>query len=126
MRVMMMIHPMIHPITTWTLLVSIKLAIQLTNMPPPFIKALPDCVRLFFGFHVSTVRTCEFKFCYCPWNKKMETWRKLFARTNVNICATSKCRDKSFTDLGIVANFEQMANGCLYHDIVLKALRPTL
>ena len=50
MRVTMMIHPMIHPITTWTLLVSIKLAIQLTNMPPPPIHQSPSrlCAIIFW------------------------------------------------------------------------------
>ena len=96
---------------------------NITNQYVPFIKALPDCVGLFFGFHVSPVRICQFNFCYCPGNKKMENWRKQFGLTNVNMCTTSKGRDKGYTDLGIVAHLQQKANGCLYHAIVLKFIQ---
>ena len=94
-----------------------------TDQYAPFIKALPDCVGLFFGFHVSPVRASQFKSCYCPCNKKMETWRKLFGLTNVTMCTTSKGSDKPYTDLGLVAHLEQKANGCIYHDLVLKFIR---
>ena len=102
---------------------------QNMNQSPPtkfiaFIKALPECVALDFGFHVLPIQSKHTATCYCPCRKKMrESWQVQCNLVDVTLCVTSKGGDKGFMDHALVQHCREKAKQCFYHKLVLEYIQ---
>jgi hypothetical protein len=88
-----------------------------------FIAALPKCVPFYFGFHVHSTKGKNIvKTCYCPFSKKLMTWRNQCNIAHIPFCSTNK-GDLRFYDYALVSHLEDSSvyrgGGLDWHKIAL-------